>query len=257
MVSSGVVGTPSDARVWLRPFAPNPYANLRLFCFPHAGGGALSFRPWAALFPSEIELCPIQLPGREDRFRETPYTNVDALVRALTQVLYPYELARPFALFGHSMGALIAYELAHTLEDQYGMSPVQLFVSARSAPHLPHPGPCLYTLPPDEFVAQLRMLKGTPDELLVDADPVWLQRLRADFELNEAYQPRPRTPLSVSIAAFAGRTDPRVSVADMQAWSKHTCRSFALREFESDHFFVYKDYGAVVQAILIALARAS
>src|SRR2546423_1073197 len=99
------------AQAWVRSFEPNPHARMRLFCFPHAGAGALSFRRWVELLPQEIELCAIQLPGREDRFREPPFTDVDALVLALRQVLYPYELSRRFAFYGHSMGALVAYEL--------------------------------------------------------------------------------------------------------------------------------------------------
>src|SRR5262249_54561091 len=175
-----------STRSWVRPLKPNPQANLPAFSFPHAGAGALADRPWCDLFPSEIELCAIQLPGRDDRFRETPFTDVHALVAVLARVLYPYELSRPFAFYGHSMGALVAYELTRVLIDRYGVSPVHLFVSARNAPQVRDPRPPLYSLPDPQFIEQLRLLNGTPEELLREADPMWIRMLRADFELNEA-----------------------------------------------------------------------
>jgi surfactin synthase thioesterase subunit len=242
---------------WIRPLKPNPFARLRIFCFPHAGAGALAFRPWADLFPPEIEVCAVQLPGREERFRENPFTDVHALVPALTRALYPYELSRPFAFYGHSMGALVAYELTHFLKAQYGIAPIHLFVSARNAPHVPDPRPPLYSLPDAAFVDQLRLLGGTPQEVLDNADDDWLRLLRADFELNEAYRFTARTPFGVPISAYGGRTDPRIAPADIEPWRKHTSGAFAVRLFDSGHFFIQAERAQVVQAVLLTLARSA
>jgi surfactin synthase thioesterase subunit len=248
---------PERAPSWVRPFKPNPFARLRLFCFPHAGAGALSFRPWADLLPPEVEVCAVQLPGREERFREPAFTDVHALVPVLSRALYPYELSRPFAFYGHSMGAIVAFELAHFLKEQYGTAPLHLFVSARNAPHVVDPRPPLYSLPDEAFIDQLRQLDGTPEEVLTHLDPDWLRLLRADFELNEAYRFAARTPLDVPISAFGGRDDSRVDAADVEAWGRHTARAFTFRLFDSGHFFTHAERAKVAQAVLLALTRAA
>jgi len=222
---------------WLRPPKPNTFARMRLICFPHAGAGALSFRGWADQLPPEIEVCPVQLPGRDDRFREVPFTDVRVLARELAQVLYPYEVSLPFALLGHSMGAIVAFELAHELNLRYGVSPVHLFVSGRNAPQHVEQKPPLYSLPHDRFVEQLKIHNGTPEEIL--SEPLWVRLLRADLELNEAYQFTPRAPLKIPISAFGGRNDPRVRPEDMQGWAEQTMKGFKLRLFDGDHFFLY------------------
>ena len=169
---------------WLRPPRQNPYAELHSCCRTPARE-RFSFRPWAGLFPAEIELCPVQLPGREDRFREPPYRDAASIAAALARVLYPYQVSRPFAFFGHSMGAIVAFELAHHLDRQYGIKPAHLFVSGRNAPHVLDPRPPIFLLAEPEFKAQLRRLNGTPEELLNEADPTFLELLRADFQVNE------------------------------------------------------------------------
>jgi medium-chain acyl-[acyl-carrier-protein] hydrolase len=207
--------------------------------------------------PPDIEVCALQFPGREERFREVPFTDVHALVAALSRVLYPYELSRPFAFYGHSMGAIVAYELAQLLQRQYGLSPLHLFVSARNAPHIVDPRPALYALPDREFLDELRRLDGTPRELLDNPDPAWLHLLRADFAVNEAYRFGGHPPLPVGISAYGGRTDPRVATADIEPWRQHTSAAFAFRLFESGHFFVQEERAQVVSAVLLTLARAT
>jgi medium-chain acyl-[acyl-carrier-protein] hydrolase len=236
---------------WIVCFKPNPRVRIRLFCFPYAGGGALVFRAWAENLPLEIQVCPIQLPGRENRFKEPPFTQVQPLVQTLLEVFYPYYLTKPFAFFGHSMGALISFELARQLHQQYNLTPVHLFVSARLAPQEVDPRPPIYQLPEDEFVEQLCHLSGTPETILHNAElmQMLLPVLRADFAINEAYMYKPREPLDVPISAFGGLQDPKVSQEDLKKWSEQTSRSFNLHMFPGNHFFINNAQSLVLRAI--------
>src|SRR5438552_2333015 len=150
----------------LRP-RPDPRARLRLFCFPYAGGGASQFRTWAEGLPPEVELCPVQLPGREGRLRETPFTRIAPLVAALVTALRGY-LDTPYAFFGHSLGALVGFELARALRRTGGPGPRGLLVSAYRAPDLPDPDPPLHLLSSPAFWDELRRLNGTPPEVLAN-----------------------------------------------------------------------------------------
>src|SRR5260370_20858382 len=154
---------------------------LRLFCLPSAGGGSSAYRDWQNGFPSEIEVCPVQLPGRENRFSEPPATSMPSLVRALAAGLSPF-LDRPFALFGHSLGALVAFELCQELRSMRQPVANHLFVSARPAPHLPDRRPPIHHLPDEALAAELRRLNGTPEDVLGDSALIELilPHLRAD-----------------------------------------------------------------------------
>ena len=121
---------------WIFGVRPNTQARLRLFCFPHAGGGASFFRSWIGTLPPDIEVCPVQLPGRENRLKERPFNQYTLLIQALAQALRPY-LTVPFAFFGHSMGALVSFGLARQLRQQNEPLPVHLFASAYRAPQIP------------------------------------------------------------------------------------------------------------------------
>lgn len=135
---------------WIACRKPRLQARLRLFCFPYAGGGALIFRTWADGLPAEVEVCPVQLPGRGTRLMEPLFTQLLPLIQALSQALLPL-LDKPFAFFGHSLGALVSFELARQLRRQYGVQPVRLFVSAGRAPQLPHRGLPVHALPEVDF----------------------------------------------------------------------------------------------------------
>src|SRR5205814_4666171 len=181
---------------WIQYYQSKPQACLRLFCFPYAGGGASIFRTWSENLPPEIEACPIQLPGRESRLLEAPFSQLFSLIEPVAQALLPY-LDMPCAFFGHSMGALVSFELARYLRRQHGLSPVHLFVSGRRAPQLSDPDPPIHPLPEAEFLEELRSLKGTPEEVLQNTEllQLLLPLLRADFAVCETYAYAPETPL--------------------------------------------------------------
>jgi medium-chain acyl-[acyl-carrier-protein] hydrolase len=170
---------------------------------------------------------------------ERPFTRLSPLVEALAQALAPL-LDRPFAFFGHSLGALVSFELARQIRRQYGVHPVRLFVSAGRAPQIPHRVPPIHTLPDKEFLVELRRLNGTPSELLDHEElmDIMLPLLRADFALYETYVYLTEPPLSCPISAFGGLQDHRVSKSDLEAWRAQTSGSFSLRMFPGDHFFL-------------------
>jgi len=228
---------------WLTFPRPNPQAAMRLFCFSYAGGGASTFRPWLQHLAPSIELCAVQLPGRENRLREAPLTQIDPIVDILDQMLPAY-FDKPFALFGHSLGAILAFELARALRNRPEARLAHVFVSARIAPQAIDPEPPIYQLPEAQFLAKLRQLNGTPamvfehEELLEMLMPI----LRADFALNETYVYRPEPPLD-------GTEDPKVSESELKEWSAQAAGRFALKMFPGDHFFVSSAQQAIVSLI--------
>jgi medium-chain acyl-[acyl-carrier-protein] hydrolase len=236
--------------VWVIRPRPNPRAGMRLFCFPYAGGNAAIYRGWAAMLPDEVELCAVQLPGRGARLREEPFRQLEPLVAALLPALQPF-LDRPFALFGHSMGSLIAFELSRALRQLRRPGPLHLFVSGRFAPQIPDPDPPCYALPTPEFVQELRRLQGTPEEVLDSPEllELVLPLLRADFELSETYRYRPGVPLACPISAFGGAEDLEVTAEGLGAWREQTRSLFRARTLPGDHFFLIPRQTELLAAI--------
>lgn len=225
---------------WLICSQPNPEATLRLFCFSYAGSGASIFRSWSTQFPSShVEMFAVQLPGRESRLKEPLVTHLVSLIQAITAAMLPY-LDRPFALFGHSLGALIGFEVARQLRQLHCLDPSHLIVSGRHAPHLPALTPPIHQLPDAEFVEQLRRYNGTPENVLQNRElmQLFLPILRADFTLNEAYIYTTADPLDCSISAFGGLQDQIVSQASLAAWREQTSRHFNLHMFSGNHFYL-------------------
>ncbi len=223
---------------WIAGRKANPRARLRLFCFPYAGGSALMFRAWSNALPADVEVCPIQLPGRSTRLMERPFTELAPLIQALTRALSSL-LDKPFAIFGHSLGALVGFELARRLRRQYGVNPVRLFVSAGCAPQIPRRGSPIHILPGREFLAQVSRLNGIPMEVWKDEElmEIVLPSLRADFTVYETYVYSVEPPLNCPISTFGGSQDGKVSRSDLEAWRDQTTASFALRMLPGDHFF--------------------
>ena len=224
---------------WITCRKPRAQAHLRLFCFPYAGGGVSIFRAWSDGLPADVEVCPVQLPGRGTRLMEPPFTRLSPLIQALAEALFPL-LDKPFAFFGHSLGALVSFELARQLRREYAVQPVRLFISADRAPQIPNRDPPIHNLPEGEFLVELRRLNGTPREVLEDEElrQIMLPLLRADFAVYETYGYSTEPPLNCPISAFGGSQDHRVSRSDLEAWRDQTSVSFSLRMFPGDHFFL-------------------
>lgn len=242
---------------WFRISHPRPQARLRLFCFPYAGGAASVYRTWPQQLPAEIELCAVQLPGRENRIREAPFSDAQELSQALLPALLPY-LDKPFALFGHSMGSLLAHEVAQQLV-QMGRSPAYLLVSGRRAPWLPDPENLLHTLATDEaFLTELqRRYNNLPDVIFTDPElrELFVPLLRADFTLVERYYCAGPTPLPCPIVAFGGADDARTSQAELLAWRESTGADFALHLFPGGHFYLNEQSAPLLTTIVTYLAK--
>ena len=235
---------------WIRRFSRKPEARVRLFCFPYAGGGTAVFRAWQDHLPEWIEVCPILLPGREDRLREPPIDRLASLIARLSDAIRPY-LDRPFAFFGHSMGAIVAFELARQLRAEQGPAPAILFVSGRGAPRTKTSRSPIHQLPDDAFVRELHRLQGTPEQVLCNQElmQLLLPALRADFALIERYAYADQSPLDCPICAFGGREDIDVSEAALDAWRHESRSMFRLQLFPGDHFFLHMVRLALLQAI--------
>lgn len=242
---------------WLNLVQHNPKASLRLFCFPYAGGAASIFRNWADHLPADFEVCPVQLPGRGPRMREASFVRVPHLITALCRELLPY-LDKPFVFFGHSLGALISFELARKLSQDYQLEPLHLFVSGRRAPQLPDTSPTTYDLPDEEFVKELRRLNGTPTEVLDQPELLQLitPTLRADFELCETYEHLTGPPLKCSITALGGVCDEDVPREQLEPWREHTSTSFSLKMLPGDHFFIHSSESMLLQILALELEAA-
>jgi medium-chain acyl-[acyl-carrier-protein] hydrolase len=235
---------------WVTCSRANQQARLRLFCFPYAGGGASTFRTWSNDLPSRIQVCAVQLPGRQSRLIEPPFIRLSLLVQTLAPVLRPY-FNVPFAFFGHSMGALISFELARHLRRQNSPGPAHLFVSSRRAPHIASSEPPIYALPESLFMAELHRLSGMSKEVLQNAElmQLVLPMLRADFALCETYVYSTEGPLDCPISAFGGLQDCEVSRDDLIAWRDQTRSSFTLRMFPGNHFFLDNARALLLQAV--------
>ncbi|MBD1915174.1 MULTISPECIES: thioesterase [Cyanophyceae] len=236
---------------WFKCLNPSSREALRLFCFPYAGGNSAIFRPWLNQLPAsaQIELCPLHLPGREARLRELLVTDLAALVQTLSQALQPH-LDQPFAFFGHSLGALISFELARQLQAQGAPLPLHLFVSGCRAPQLLR-NKGLHTLPDQALLAELQALKGTPQQVLNNPELMqWLlPTLRADFSIFETYIYHEQRPLACDISVFGGLNDLEAPAASLPAWRQHTSLSFSQHVLPGDHFFLHTHYDLMLKII--------
>lgn len=233
-----MIANTSTVGSWFVCSKPNPIVPLRMFCFPYAGGGINIFRAWPKGLENFAEIYVAQLPGRDSRLREAPVTQLSQSVTEMVRTIGPY-LDKPFVFFGHSMGAILSFELSRRLRREKGVQPLHLFVSGRPAPQIARRDPCSYDLPEPEFVRELLKLNGTPREVLENAElrQFVVPILRADFAVCQTYQYVPELPLDCPITTFGGLQD-SISHEDLKGWQEQTSATFKLSMFPGDHFFV-------------------
>jgi medium-chain acyl-[acyl-carrier-protein] hydrolase len=208
------------------------------------------FHPWREKLQPGIELCAVQLPGRGNRLHEKPHSRLGPLLDELVDSMKAY-LDPPVALFGHSMGAIVAFELARRLRDRLGKEPRHLFISGRRAPHLRRAVSTADELSDAELIGEVRRLNGTPSAVLEDPEllQLVLPALRADFALCDTYQYAPGPPLRCSMSVFGGLDDVETPPEDLAEWREHTTGAFGVRMMPGDHFFVTKSPDSLLRAI--------
>ncbi len=229
----------ADAELWLTCLRREAGAQLRLLCLPYAGGGTLAYRPWAERLPHGVELWAAQLPGREKRLAEPPPDAMSPMVAAIADAVEPWD-ATSFAVYGHSMGAQLGFELARELRRRGASGPTRLLVSGCVAPQVPCPYPPIHALSDGPFIEELKKLGGTPDEVLRSAELMAfvLPVIRADITLSENYACRDEPPLGCPINVYGGLADPVTDREGLDAWQRQTTGPFKLRMFPGDHFFI-------------------
>jgi medium-chain acyl-[acyl-carrier-protein] hydrolase len=240
----------SSSNQWLVCPRVKPEAQSRLFLFPYAGGSVATFGRWMPELPDTIETWVAQYPGRGFRYNEPPAKDFGVMLDELYEATLPLS-DKPYAFFGHSMGALFAFELTRKLRPQI------LFVSGCGAPHVPDPNPPIHNLPDDEFIKSMQKLNGIPDEVMNNAElmQLILPSLRADFEVLENYRYTPNTPLPSPIVAFGGLDDSHVSREHLEGWVMHT-NDFKSQYFSGDHFFINAEGKAVIDSIVSEIENA-
>ncbi|MFP2905265.1 thioesterase II family protein [Pyxidicoccus sp. 3LFB2] len=246
--------TPTDR--WFPTRKPLPAPRMRLFCFPFAGGSAAIYNTWGAGMPAGVELCPVQLPGRERRLMEKPFDSLPTLVDALLPVLAPL-LDRPFAFFGYSMGSRISLELTRRLHLRNGPMPRGLMVAAAGPPRENDRKP-IHHLPEAEFIAHLRKYDGTPEEILQHREllELLLPTLRADFALAWWENGNHAVKLDVPISVMGAVGDAHVPLERLEGWREETgSEDFRVRHFPGGHFFIRQQQDAILTAVREDLGR--
>lgn len=244
------------ATPWVHVAKPVARPQLRLFCFPHAGGGASLFRLWNEGLPASVEVCGAQLPGREGRWKEPPVECLEPLLDGFVTAAQS-RLDTPFALYGHSMGALLAFEVARELRRRGLPGPRHLLVSGRRAPDLLAPAPPIRQLNDEAFVdAMVRQYDGIPEAIRRDREmlQIFLPMLRADIGVIETYRFREGSPLECPISVFAGLEDRSVDFRQLEAWRRFTTGEFRLEFLPGGHFFLQTGREGLLRSVARDLA---
>jgi len=241
---------------WIVIPRPVRSPRVRLLCFPHSGGNATAFYTWPRNLPGDVEVCALQLPGRGCRLYETPPTSIDQVIEPLWEAFQTFR-ETPVAFFGHSLGALVAFEFARRLQSK-NTPLVHMFVSGVSAPQLPRREAPIHNLPDREFISHVRnRYDGLPEEILRDEElmAIFLPGLRADFTIYETYRYVDAPLLECPISAFGGHQDSCVTVEELAAWRDRTSSTFSSRMFPGGHFFVDSARDSVLRFVAADLER--
>jgi surfactin synthase thioesterase subunit len=250
------VTTVDAASRWLPLRSQTDPGSLPLFCLPHAGGGASAFRTWLNGIPG-VAVLPVQPPGREARFREAPHERMAPLVDEIATVVLDAAGSGPYAVYGHSLGALVAFETLHEIRRRGGPDPVHLFVSGSVAPHCAtDDGPPVAGMSAAQVVQMLRRLGGTPEWLLADpgALNMILPAFRADFSVKETYEYAPGPPLRVPVSVLSSTDDPRAARELQGKWQDQTIGTFRHHTLVGGHFAVFEQAEVTRRHLAEALA---
>ncbi|GAB3966451.1 thioesterase II family protein [Streptomyces sparsus] len=234
--------------LWIRRFRPAPDAAERLVCFPHAGGSASFYLPVATALSPGVDVVAVQYPGRQDRRQEPGPSSIAALADEVSRALAVWD-DRPLTFFGHSMGALVAFEVARRMESA-GSGPVRLFASGRRAPSRTR-NETVHTLDDDGVVAELRALAGTDTRFLQDEEllRMVLPAIRSDYRAVETYRCEPGAALNCPITVLTGDADPKTSLEEAGAWDEHTAAEAELLVFPGGHFYLSERPGEVLAVL--------
>ncbi|MFJ9888822.1 thioesterase II family protein [Streptomyces sp. NPDC091287] len=250
------MATSNSGDLWVRRFHPAPQAPVRLLCLPHAGGSASYFHPVSQRLAPRVETLAVQYPGRQDRRNEPCLETVQELADQIVEVIDPWQ-DKPLALFGHSLGASVAFEVALRMEAR-GTLPVALIASGRRAPSAPR-DERFHLLDDDGLLKEIRRLDGTQSQLLED-DEIKLMvmpSIRADYKAAETYRHEPGPPLSAPVYALTGDTDPKATTDEVRTWADHTTGPFEMTVYPGGHFYLNTHAPAVTDKIAAWLAPAT
>jgi surfactin synthase thioesterase subunit len=244
--------------LWLRRLhlaPPRNPGNPRLACFPHAGGSTSSFLSFSQSLAAVLEVVAVQYPGRQERRKEPCFDNMTELADQVFTVLKPLT-DRPLALFGHSMGAIAAFEVARRLEDDASVSPVALFVSGRRAPSK-YRAEYVHQRDDDGLVAAIKALSGTDNRVLDNEEllRMVLPAIRSDYKAIETYRYQDGPKLRCPIHALVGDADPQATIEEVTAWEEYTTGQFTISIFSGGHFYLNKHQTDTAKAVITRLAR--
>ncbi|MFC5751448.1 thioesterase II family protein [Actinomadura rugatobispora] len=245
-----------DSAAWIRRFHPAPDAGTRLVCFPHAGGSASFYHPVSAALAPGIEVLTVQYPGRQDRRAEQPITDIGELADGVFAALRPWLDGGPpsggdrkVALFGHSMGAIVAFEVARRMEREF-RAPSLLVASGRRAPSR-YRQEAVHRRDDAGIIAEITRLSGTDPRLLDETEMLRaaLPAIRGDYQAVETYVSDPGAALACPVTVFVGDDDPMVTLEEANAWRGHTTAGFDLHVFKGGHFYLTSQPAATIERL--------